>query len=111
MDISSESTSKEATLEGMHHCLKSIMCSKLLVDVVKMIPKRLRADTKRFGNSRGRDTHRRHFEDFNLLRGEGRLRGSLLWEPMDLAAATTANTSVTTLRSMRNQLSQLPCPN
>ena len=76
MGLSSKSTSNETALEGMHHCLESIMCSKLLVDVVKMIPKRLRADTKRFGNSRGRDTHCKHLEDFKLLRGERRNRRS-----------------------------------
>ena len=76
MDLSSKSTSNEAALKSMHDCLKPIVRPQLLVDVVKMIPKRLRADTKRFGNSRGRDTHCKHFEDFKLLRGERRNRRS-----------------------------------
>ena len=54
----------------MHYRLKSIMRPKLPVYVVKVIPKRLRADTKRFGNSRGCRTHYKHPKDFELLRGE-----------------------------------------
>ena len=66
---SRQERSNEAALKGMHNRLKSIMRPKLPVYVVKVIPKRLRADTKRFGNSRGCGTHREHSEDFKLLRG------------------------------------------
>jgi len=43
---------------------------------MKVIPKRLWVDTKLFGNSRGRGTHRKHLQDFQLLRGERRNRRS-----------------------------------
>ena len=69
VDLSSNSSSNEVALKSMHDCLKPIVRPQLLVDVVKMIPQSLRADTKRFGNSRGCGTHREHFEDFKLLRG------------------------------------------
>lgn len=60
--------SNEPTLKGVRHSLKSIVCPQLLVNAVKMIAKRLRADSKRFCNSGGCGTCREHFEDFKLLR-------------------------------------------
>ena len=61
--------SNEAALEGMPHCLKSIMRPQFLIDVVKMVTKRLRGDTKCLGNSWGCSTHRKHPENFKFLRG------------------------------------------
>jgi hypothetical protein len=44
----------------MHNRFKSIMGPQFLVNVVKVIPKRLRADTKRLGNSSGGGADRKH---------------------------------------------------
>ena len=44
-------SSDQMALNGMRHCLKPIMSSELLIDVVEMIAQCLRADAERLGNT------------------------------------------------------------
>ncbi len=58
-------------LEGVRHRLQPVVGSEFLVDVVQMIPQRLRADAKALCNALSAGSRGKHPQDLQLLRRKG----------------------------------------